>query len=269
LLKLNLKAEAYDTRGDAVRLQQVFWNILKNAVKFTPSRGTISISSRTEKNELVVSVSDSGIGMTPEELTQAFDAFSQGKQNLSKQFGGLGLGLAISRSIVGAHCGRIWAESDGPQKGATLIIALPLIQKTLELSARAPVKNGTIHVSTPNRKQSLSILLVEDHEPTRATLTELLARRCHRVVPVATVKEARALASKEKFDVLISDIGLPDGNGADLMRELSVQKQLKGIALTGYGMEQDIAKSQLAGFIAHLTKPVRIESLDNTLSEMI
>lgn len=266
-LKLNLNAPAFTVRGDAVRLQQVFWNILKNAVKFTSLHGIISVSSRVEKNEWMLAISDSGIGMTPTELTRAFDAFSQGEHIASHQFGGLGLGLAISRSLVGSHCGRIWAESAGRGKGSTFTIALPLIKIAKEMDNLLPKKNGD-RQPAKTQKQPLYILLVEDHEPTRTSLTQLLMRRRHKVAAAASLNEARALAEKENFDVLISDIGLPDGNGADLMRELGAQQKLKGIALTGYGMEQDIAKSQSAGFIAHLTKPVRIESLDTTLAEI-
>jgi PAS domain S-box-containing protein len=267
-LKLNLNAPEFEARGDAVRLQQVFWNLLKNAVKFTAPRGSIAVNSRVEKNELVLSISDSGVGMTPAELTRSFDAFSQGEHATTNQFGGMGLGLAISRSIVGAHFGRIWAESEGRGKGSTFIVALPLLKTISKPDGRISKTNGHAAAPGKNQKSPLAILLVEDHEPTRNSLAELLARRRHKVAAAASLDEARSLAQKQKFDVLISDIGLPDGNGADLMRELSVQKNLKGIALTGYGMEQDIVKSQSAGFIAHLTKPVRIESLDNTLAEI-
>ena len=110
------------------------------------------------------------------------------------------------------------------------------------------------------------ILLVEDHEPTRSSLTHLLSRRNYKVTPVGSLAEARSIVGKKKFNLLISDIGLPDGNGCDLMEELRKQSQLKGIALTGYGMENDVNRSYAAGFAAHLTKPVRMESLDDALS---
>ena len=113
--------------------------------------------------------------------------------------------------------------------------------------------------------RSISILLVEDHEPTRTTLASLLARRRYEVVAAANVTEARALAGTRKFDLLITDIGLPDGNGYDLMNELNKKNHLRGIALTGYGMEHDVARSENAGFDAHLTKPVRIQSLEAAL----
>src|SRR5439155_18845601 len=125
--KLELAAPDFTVRGDAVRLQQVFWNILKNAVKFTPRRGKITLSTHRDNNELVITMTDSGIGMTREELVGVFDAFSQGDRALSNQFGGLGLGLAISQSLVGSHFGHIQADSAGPGKGSKFTITLPLM----------------------------------------------------------------------------------------------------------------------------------------------
>ena len=113
----------------------------------------------------------------------------------------------------------------------------------------------------------IRILLVEDHDPTRLALTQLLLRRHYKVEAAASLAEARALAQDHDFDLLISDIGLPDGNGCDLMREIGEVQSIQGIALTGYGMEEDVAKTRDAGFIAHLTKPVRIESLEAALSK--
>jgi CheY-like chemotaxis protein len=119
------------------------------------------------------------------------------------------------------------------------------------------------------KKSGGRILLVEDHEPTRAALARLLTRRDYKVMTAASVTEARTLARREKFDLVVSDIGLPDGNGYTLMSELRDEFGLKGIALTGYGMEQDVSRGQNAGFVAHLTKPVRMESLEKALSEVI
>jgi len=267
-LSLNLQATDFTVRGDAVRLQQVFWNIFKNAVKFTPVRGRIHVRTTALGDDFLVEIADSGIGMRPEDSSRIFDAFSQGDRATAHQFGGLGLGLAISRSLVASHFGQIRAHSDGPGKGSTFTITLPLLKTTEMTTDRSSRKNGETTSFARKHKQPLHILLVEDHEPTRTSLTQLLMRRQHKVAAAASMTEARALAAKENFDVLISDIGLPDGNGADLMKELGSRRNLKGIALTGYGMEQDIVKSHSAGFAAHLTKPVRIESLDNTLSEI-
>jgi CheY-like chemotaxis protein len=263
-LTLNLAANKPIVRGDAVRLRQIFWNVLKNAVKFTPQGGKVSIETRAIPDEkLTVVVTDTGIGMEADELERVFGAFAQGTHH----FGGLGLGLAISRALVELHAGSIRAESGGKDKGATFSIELPVAKELEQYDASfagavpaAPVPVKRI----PAR--NIRILLVEDHEPTRASLTQLLSRRNYKVTPVGSLAEARSIVAKIKFNLLISDIGLPDGNGYDLMEELRKQSQLKGIALTGYGMENDVNRSYAAGFAAHLTKPVRMESLDDALS---
>lgn len=263
-LTLNLTANKPVVRGDAVRLRQIFWNVLKNAVKFTPHDGRICIETRTLSEEkLAVVITDTGIGMEADELERVFGAFAQGTHH----FGGLGLGLAISRALVELHSGSIRAESEGKNKGATFSIELP-VAKDLEQFGAAfsgPVSRAPAPVKRiPAR--NIRILLVEDHEPTRSSLTQLLSRRNYKVTPCGSLAEARSIIGKIKFNLLISDIGLPDGNGYDLMEELRKHSQLKGIALTGYGMEHDVNRSYAAGFAAHLTKPVRMESLDDALS---
>jgi PAS domain S-box-containing protein len=258
-LVLNLNAGEPVVLGDAVRLRQIFWNILKNAVKFTPEDGKISMETRTSPgNKIIITITDTGMGMEPGEIERIFGAFAQG----THQFGGLGLGLAISRALVELHSGSICAESPGKGKGATFTIELPLTRKIKNPEpAVKPARTPATRISG----QGISILLVEDHEPTRISLMHLLVRRNYKVVPAGSLSEARSLLEKEKFNLLISDIGLPDGNGCDLMEESHKRLHLKGIALTGYGMEHDITRSREAGFIAHLTKPVHIESLDNAL----
>jgi len=262
--------------GDPVRLQQVFWNILNNAVKFTPPGGTVTIATRLDgrRRELEVAVTDTGIGITSRELERAFEAFAQGEHATpggSHQFGGLGLGLAITRRIVELHRGRIEAESAGRNRGATFRVLLPLHRPATAAvpdggGAEAPgrVRTGT----TPAGVSAAAgrILLVEDHAPTRATLEHLLVRRHYEVHSVASAAEARVCAERGRFDLLISDIGLPDGSGYDLMSEFRRDYDLKGIALTGYGMEDDISRSLRAGFAAHLTKPVRMQTLDKALA---
>jgi PAS domain S-box-containing protein len=263
-LMLNLAAKKPIVRGDAVRLRQIFWNVLKNAVKFTPQGGKIFIETRTlPDTKLAVVVTDTGIGMEADELERVFGAFAQGTHH----FGGLGLGLAISRALVELHVGSIRAESDGKNKGAKFSIELP-VAKELENYAAAAA-SAVFPPPAPVKRipsRNIRILLVEDHEPTRSSLTQLLSRRNYKVTPVGSLAEARSIVGKMKFNLLISDIGLPDGNGYDLMEELRKHSQLKGIALTGYGMENDVNRSYAAGFAAHLTKPVRMESLDDALS---
>jgi CheY-like chemotaxis protein len=253
-------------------LQQIFWNILKNAVKFTPASGNITVTSRVDakKEELAISVSDSGIGMNADELSRVFGAFSQGDHAATgKQFGGLGLGLTISQKLLDSHSGKIHAASAGPGKGATFTITLPLAKTVEKNNGPAEAEFNGLQMPAKNQQRGLCILLVEDHESTRTSLAQLLIRRRHKVAAVASLGEARAAAKKENFDLLISDIGLPDGTGFDLMRELQDDFGLQGIALTGYGMEQDVAHSQKFGFVAHLTKPVRMETLDHALAAIL
>jgi signal transduction histidine kinase len=274
ILELGLQEESHPVLGDDVRLRQVFWNVLKNAVKFTPPHGTITVKSERlpGNGHLVVHVTDTGIGMTSQEIERAFEAFSQGdhaNQNGTRRFGGLGLGLAISRSLVELHGGSIHAQSAGRDRGATFRIELPL-------PAAAEAPGGTVKVngSPPSLPVADTaprhrILLVEDHLPTSVTLTHLLVRRGYEVTNASCLSEARALIGQEKFDVLISDLGLPDGNGCELMSELSITNGPVGIALTGYGMEDDLSRSKAAGFSAHLTKPISIQELHRALQAIL
>lgn len=262
-LRTQLGAPAHTVMGDAVRLQQVFWNVLKNALKFTPEGGAIHVSSQTsyERDSVIIQISDTGIGMSPQELNRIFEAFAQGDhagEGGSHRFGGLGLGLAICQMLVQSHAGRISADSDGPGEGATFTIELPLVPDVcLNLPHVEPASEPV-----PVIDHQVQILLVEDHEATRTALAHLLRRRKYLVNAASTVEEARELARENQYDLLISDIGLPDGNGYDLMLDLAVGQGLKGIALTGYGMERDIDRSTAAGFVAHLTKPIQVQSLE-------
>ncbi len=264
VLKLKLAAPQSEVFADMVRLQQVFWNLLKNAVKFTPQRGLITVESEvSEKDHIVIRIMDTGIGIEPGEMNRLFKTFSQGDQ--ARQFGGLGLGLAISKRLMDVHEAKIHAFSPGRDQGATFTVELPLA-KTVGKSAAAPdgsapFSDGSLPVNT---LKNIRILLVEDHEPTRKTLALLLMRRRYEVVATASIAEA--LAQKRNFHVLISDIGLPDGNGCDLMIEMRKRGSIQGIALTGFGMEQDVARSQEAGFLVHLTKPVKIQALEKALN---
>ena len=260
-LALRLNAPQRTVSADAVRLQQVFWNVIRNAVKFTPVGGRITIETDLRGDKWTFKITDTGIGISSAEMGRLFTAFSQ-PENSTNRFGGLGLGLAISQKLIELHSGQIRAFSAGRDKGSAFTIELPI----------APVARANGHAkptaAAPSSRPSsgnLRILLVEDHEPTRTTLAQLLTDRSFHVTSAASLAEARTFASVENYNVLISDIGLPDGTGYDLMIEMKRRGPVKGIALTGYGMAEDVARSKAAGFVAHLTKPIRVQSLEAAL----
>ena len=277
-LSLSLRAKHYAVMGDAVRLQQVIWNVLNNAVKFTREQGTIVLETRNivAKGLLAITVTDSGIGMTESELGSVFKGFSQGLHTEHKEgesshrAGGAGLGLAHSRMLVELHAGRIRAFSAGRNQGSTFVIELPIVapekkaggsNSSFGTSSKPPVL-----AQTDAAGHRCRILLVEDHVATRVALEKLLARRRYDVSTAGSVSEAVALADRKEFDLLVADIGLPDADGYELMTTLRERHGLKGIAVTGYGMEQDVVRSKAAGFVAHLTKPVSAQTIERALA---
>jgi len=257
-LGLDLDATKVHLRADPARLQQIFWNLINNAVKFTPTSGQISISTSNDSNDqLRVEIADTGLGIEPESLPKIFDAFEQATRT---QLGGLGLGLAISKTLVEAHKGVITAESAGRNQGTKFVLTFPTCEKPDAATVPA------ILPKTPHR-HAMRILLVEDHEDTNRSLTRLLRRRGYDVKSAVDLKSALELSVAHEFDVLISDIGLPDGSGIDLMQKLSSERSVFGIALTGFGMEEDIRKTREAGFKHHLVKPIDLTKLDLLIQE--
>jgi two-component system CheB/CheR fusion protein len=276
-----LHAESHRVWADASRVTQVFWNLLTNAVKFTPTGGTIRVRSWAEPmagppdgsppgRRLVIEISDTGIGIEPEALTRIFVGFEQERPRFARQFGGLGLGLAISKAIVEMHGGMLTASSSGRDQGATFTLHLPAADaaKVAETSPRQEPASAS---AAPSADLHLHILLVEDHLDTAEAMAELLRELGHRVTVAGSVQTALAAfaaAHDEKgheIDLVISDLGLPDGSGCDLMRALSGGP--RGIALSGYGMEEDVRMSLEAGFERHLTKPIDLRSLQTAIRE--
>lgn len=266
-VQLQLQSPNSRLNGDPARIQQVFWNLLKNAVKFTPQSGSVTLLSRHEGDpgHLVVDITDTGIGFEPALADQLFLPFEQEKMEV--QFGGLGLGLAIARAIVELHQGSITASSRGPGLGATFTVSLPCAADHPE-NITAQVPKSPTNVPTD---QFLKILLVEDHEPTRQVLARLLNRAGHEVTAVGSVAEAILAAdmASGSLEILVSDVGLPDGSGMDIMRHLrSKSMKIAGIALSGYGMEDDLQRTHDAGFSTHLVKPVKFDQLVQALAEI-
>jgi signal transduction histidine kinase/CheY-like chemotaxis protein len=258
-LVLDLTAGRVQMEADPARLQQIFWNLIKNAVKFTPEGGRLTIrTSNDADGNFRIEVADSGVGIDAESLPKIFKAFEQGERAKS---GGLGLGLAISKAMVESHKGQITAESPGRDQGATFTAIFPISE---QLDGKAA--NG-VAPSSAERK-SLRILLVEDHEDTNRSLTQLLRRRGYHVEPAHNIANALDVAATSEFDVLVSDIGLPDGTGVDLIQQLKATRPIFGIALTGFGMEEDIKKSHDGGFYHHLIKPVDLNKLDSIIQQV-
>ena len=273
-----LSAEDHGVSADGPRLTQVFWNLIRNAVKFSPEGGSVRVRSWNDDGWLAVEVSDTGIGIGPETLPRIFDAFEQGQRSITRRYGGLGLGLAISKAILELHGGTVSAASEGRDRGASFTVRLPLSS-----GPARPVPSWREAAMSPEDAagadlSGLRILLVEDHEDTADAMADLLDARGYRVTVARTLAEARAAAVAAEtagtagdtgFDLLVSDLGLPDGSGHELMRELSARYGLRGIALSGYGMQEDLRKSRQAGFERHLTKPVSPQALESAIRQVV
>lgn len=268
-LDLSLLLDARQTHicADAPRLQQVFWNLLANAIKYTPKGGKITIRTRNPSggesssvSSLHVEIADTGIGIEPQQMQRLFRAFEQGERHVHRGFGGLGLGLAVGKALVEAHGGKLTAFSAGKNAGSTFTVRLPLSVP----GPCSPQPTACCQRSTP-----LRILLVEDHEDTSRMMSRLLRRLGYEVHTAASLAEARTLHQRHCPDLLISDIGLPDGTGLDLMRELRGSSHpIVGIAISGLGMDTDIARSKEAGFIEHLTKPICFQKLEALIQKI-
>jgi two-component system CheB/CheR fusion protein len=251
--------------GDSGRLQQVFWNLLNNAAKFTPEGGHIYVTARQTRDDgqvgqVRVAVRDTGIGIAPEILPRIFDAFEQGEARITRQFGGLGLGLAICKALVEQHRGCIRAETGGRDGGSTFIVELPALSR--EQAANPPAGsrgagNGQV--------APLRLMVVEDHADTAKVLGALLSASGHSVKTATTAAAALALAGEHPFDIVVCDLGLPDMTGYELMKQIKEKHGTKGIAMSGYGMEEDIKKGEQAGFSDHLVKPVNLAQLQQSL----
>jgi CheY-like chemotaxis protein len=255
-VSVDLQAGSFTLVGDPLRLHQIFSNLIKNAAKFTPIGGSLTISSSNPSADWIrLSVRDSGVGATPDVISRIFEPFEQGGRLGESQ--GLGLGLTICKGLTLAHGGKISAASDGPNTGMTFTLEFPVAKQAATPSPTPALAKAP--------QSPLRILLVEDHPETLRTLCELLRSFKHDVTTADSVGSALAAADVHDFDLIISDLGLPDGSGTGLMKELLKRKPLKGIALTGYGMESDIQKTREAGFFAHLTKPIDIDQLQQVI----
>ncbi len=274
---------------DSSRMTQVFWNLLQNSCKFTSTGGSIDvcvynehqkgrspnvISPNGDKDrlcQLVVEFSDTGMGISPETLPKIFNAFEQGERSQGQGFGGLGLGLAISRAIIELHGGSISAASEGKGKGATFTVRLHCVKPALTTETDRPAAA----VSDAVAKRSMRVLVVEDHHDTAEQFARLLRRAGHEVTCAGNIKEAQTYASVTPgqnracaFDILISDLDLPDGSGRELMQNLAQRYPIHGIVISGHGMKEDVDRSMQAGFSYHITKPVNWAELKAVIDKI-
>jgi len=260
-LVTDLRANNHHVWADPIRIQQVFWNLVTNAVKFTPNAGRITTRSANEEGRFAFEITDTGIGIEPAQQDRIFKAFEQGERNITRQFGGLGLGLTISKTLVDLHGGAISVQSRGKNLGATFRVMLDVVAAPVATSTTS--SNGDV-----GTEKSLNILIVDDDADTRRILSRLLSKCGYKVAAVDCVQGALKLLEKDHFDTLISDISLPDSSGYELIREVKQRKWVTSIALSGFGAEEDVRRTVEAGFDHHLTKPVNFQDLRSLLRKI-
>jgi PAS domain S-box-containing protein len=264
-LEMRLNATRPYVYLDGSRLQQVMWNILRNAAKFTETGGRITVAtSNDEGGGIAITVSDTGVGMDEGTLSRLFIPFEQGEKDISRRYGGLGLGLAISRALVDLLGGTISATSPGLGKGSVFTVSFPTIE--VEPGALNESTDGGLSV---NGGPKLRILLVEDHVDTGLAMTRLLQARGHEVELAGSVGSAREVIDGKAFDLMLCDLGLPDGSGIEVVTYLRQRRATPAIALSGFGMEQDLARCMDAGFNLHITKPVNVRQLESSIGKVL
>ena len=241
-------------------------------MKFTSEGGRIEVQTDMEatKDAIVVSVSDTGKGIAPEVFPRLFTAFEQGSADVTRSFGGLGLGLSIAKALVEMHNGTLIAASEGEGKGAQFVVTLPLSAlictpeyDSANVATAAAAEGATLLTDA-------RILLVEDNAATAAILQRLMTKLRYRWSAASSVTEALMLARSAEFDVLICDIGLPDGSGLEVVGKMrALQPACKSIALSGYGTAEDVQRSLDAGSVTHLTQPVRCAELTSAIELLL
>ncbi|OKH23135.1 ATP-binding protein [Chroogloeocystis siderophila] len=266
-IKTTLNATVGQVMGDASRLQQVIWNLLSNAIKFTPESGLIAVELERVERYAQVTISDNGQGIQPDFLPYVFDRFRQEDSSITRRFGGLGLGLAISRQIVEAHGGTIAVQSPGVGQGATFILKLPLITTPQKLPANTEPPKPDLDLS------HTKVLVVEDDAGTQEFVTFVLEQYRAKVTRASTAVDALNTLPRFQPDLLVIDIGLPQIDGYALMRQirnLSPEKggQIPAIALTAYASDRDRQQALAAGFQKHLPKPIEPYDLVAVVAEL-
>ena len=263
--------------ADPDRLQQVIWNLLSNAIKFTPRGGKVQVALERVDSRVELSVTDTGIGITPEFIPHVFERFRQADSTITRRYGGLGLGLSMVKHLVELHGGSIRLCSPGEGMGTTFTVSLPLlvVHHELELdSKRHPKALGARGIELENVDLSgVTILVVDDEAGARDMLERVLAECSARVMTASSADEALALIRVEPPHVLISDIGIPDVDGYELLKRAHAlvqpnQNAFAAIALMAIARPEDRARALRAGFLMHLSKPVHAAELIATVASV-
>lgn len=265
-LSIAVADERIMLKADFIRLSQVLSNIVHNSAKFTDRLGQICVDVWTEQSQAIVRIRDTGAGIDAALLPHIFDMFTQGGQTLSGTSGGLGIGLTLSRKLVEMHGGSISAQSEGPGMGTTFVIRLPLMLPEISSEHTLEMTHAKIEQAPPIK----NILIVDDNVDAATSLATLLGLCGHSVRTVHSGREALYAIDAKCPDTVILDIGLPDIDGYQVARQIRLHRDCSDvqlIALSGYGQEQDLQKSQLAGLDAHLTKPADLASVQNELAK--
>ena len=269
-LDASLSGDDMTVMADADRLQQVVWNLLSNALKFTPSGGRIEVRLERQAGFARIVVADTGVGIAPETLPAIFDRFRQADATTTRRHRGLGLGLAIAKHLVELHGGSIWADSDGLGCGARFTVELSLLRGHAHpIPALASSSTGAT-VDGGGELSGIRVLVVDDNEESRRLVGQVLALAGATVVETASVPEALSAFRRDGFDVVVSDIAMPDTDGYTLMQELRRERRPPlGLALTAFATDADRDRAIQAGFNAHVAKPVLPQELVQEITSLI
>jgi signal transduction histidine kinase/ActR/RegA family two-component response regulator len=267
-IRVNVGDQLLLVEGDRLRLQQIAWNLLNNAVKFTPAGGSIEIALSNEDEKAVFAVTDTGQGIDANFLPHVFEMFRQADGSNRRRHGGLGIGLALVHQLVQLHGGKISAQSDGPNKGARFTVRLPLLRETASLKSPVAASSGPVEL---NVFAQTNFLIVDDSEDTIAMLEELLRVVGANVMTATNGADALRIAAENEFDVILSDISMPEMDGFEFLqrlRKIDGRQNVPVIAITGFGRSADIARARAAGFYSHLTKPLNLQVLTEVLKQL-
>jgi signal transduction histidine kinase/CheY-like chemotaxis protein len=274
-LRKIIDPQAGPVSGDPTRLQQVFWNLLTNAIKFTPKDGRVDVLLERVNSHLEVTIHDSGIGIKPEILPHVFERFRQADSSTTRSYGGLGLGLSIVKSLIELHGGTVRAQSPGENQGSTFIVALPLapIRVGEKREHPASLKPGALEFERV-RLPGVKVLVVDDEPDARELLKRVLSQCEAEVTTAQNGREGLELIRAAKPDVIVSDIGMPGMDGYEFIREVrrlmpADAARIPAIALTAFARSEDRTKAMLAGYQVHVAKPIEPQELVVTVGSLV